>query len=235
MDAALRVLSGRDRWCVIQGDNSEVLRALPRGSVSHVITDPPYSPRTHVGALSMRDGGSDIPIDFEPFGAAEVESFVGITLRLVRRWCIAFCALEHLGTYAEAAGEAWIRAGIWDRPDGTPQISGDRPGQAAEGIAIWHRAGRKRWNAGGARGMWRSGVERGERVHPTQKPLRLMLELVELFTDPGDVILDPYAGSGTTAVAALRLGRRCICVEKDPAYAEAAAKRIAEDARLLAG
>jgi site-specific DNA-methyltransferase (adenine-specific) len=61
--------------------------------------------------------------------------------------------------------------------------------------------------------------------HPTTKPIALMLELVSLFTDPGEVILDPFAGSGTTLVAALRLGRRAIGVEKDHRYAEIARER----------
>ena len=62
--------------------------------------------------------------------------------------------------------------------------------------------------------------------HPTTKPIALMIELVSLFTDPGDLILDPFAGSGTTGIAALRLGRRVILIEKDPVYARLCVDRM---------
>ena len=63
----------------------------------------------------------------------------------------------------------------------------------------------------------------------TQKPIDLMLSLVEDFTDPDDLILDPFCGSGTTGVAALRLGRRFVGIEKDPTYAQLARDRIAAE------
>jgi DNA modification methylase len=63
--------------------------------------------------------------------------------------------------------------------------------------------------------------------HQTQKPLALMEILVRLFSDPGELILDPFAGSGTTGVAAVRLGRRFIGWEMSPEYAEIARRRLA--------
>ena len=69
----------------------------------------------------------------------------------------------------------------------------------------------------------------GERVHTTQKPLDLLLRLVEDFTDPGEVVLDPFAGSGTTGVACLRSGRRFIGIERDPKYAQVARDRLAAE------
>ena len=64
------------------------------------------------------------------------------------------------------------------------------------------------------------------RVHTTQKPDSLMEALVRDFTDPGDLICDPFAGSGTTGVAAIRLGRRFIGWEKSPQYHAIAVKRL---------
>lgn len=69
--------------------------------------------------------------------------------------------------------------------------------------------------------------------HPTQKPERVIEELVRLAAEPGATVLDPFAGSGTTGVVALRAGRRFIGVEIDPEYVEIARRRIESDAPLL--
>ncbi|TAG32503.1 MAG: site-specific DNA-methyltransferase [Verrucomicrobia bacterium] len=63
--------------------------------------------------------------------------------------------------------------------------------------------------------------------HPTQKPLDLITKLVACASDPGDLVLDPFVGSGTTAVVAKTLGRSWVGIELNPHYAEAATKRVA--------
>ncbi len=65
-----------------------------------------------------------------------------------------------------------------------------------------------------------------ERFHPTQKPVSLLSSIIDDYTDPNDTILDCYMGSGTTGVAAVKLGRKFIGVEKDPKYFAIATKRI---------
>jgi DNA modification methylase len=64
-------------------------------------------------------------------------------------------------------------------------------------------------------------------LHPTQKPVALMEYLVRTYTDEGDVVLDNTMGSGTTGVACMNSGRRFIGIERDPAYFDAAQRRIA--------
>lgn len=66
-----------------------------------------------------------------------------------------------------------------------------------------------------------------ESDHPTEKPVSLMMHYIENSTDPGDLVLDPFMGSGSTGVAALRLGRRFVGVELDPKHYATAARRIA--------
>jgi modification methylase len=69
--------------------------------------------------------------------------------------------------------------------------------------------------------------DKGAKLHPTQKPEALLHRVILSCTNPGEVILDPFHGTGTTGAVARRLGRRFIGLERDPAYAEAAAARIA--------
>lgn len=233
------------RWRVLCADSvADVLPFLVDGrhEVDHAIGDPPYDPKTHNGARNAaesksttrttgRDGERPnmLPIDFAPLENGDVFRIVTSWMSIARRWCVGFCALEMLGEYRDAAGEQWIRAGVFHRTDSTPQFSGDRPGQGCEGVPIWHRKGRKRWNGGGLPASWSFPIERLDREHPTQKPIGLMMKLVEQFTDPDDLVLDPFCGSGTTGVACLRLGRRFVGVERDPKYARLARERLAAE------
>src|SRR6185295_11378797 len=112
------------------------------------------------------------------------------------------------------------------------------PGVGFEAVVCCHPKGRKKWNGGGTLGVWThiTCIERGgkaiandTRVHPTQKPLPLMMELVEKFTNPGDLVLDPFCGSGTTGVACIRLGRRFIGCEKMPEHATTAREKCGSE------
>lgn len=71
--------------------------------------------------------------------------------------------------------------------------------------------------------------------HPTAKPVAVMLPFIEISCPPGGVVLDPFIGSGTTAVAAKQLGRGCIGIEVAPEYVAIAARRVREDAPLFDG
>ncbi len=99
---------------------------------------------------------------------------------------------------------------------------------AGDAVAIMHRPGRKRWNGGGAAAYWEHGSVRQDRVHPTQKPIALMADLVTLFSQPDDLVMDPFNGSGSTGVAALRLGRRYIGVELNDGHVETSRRRLAD-------
>lgn len=64
--------------------------------------------------------------------------------------------------------------------------------------------------------------------HPCEKPLSLMRELIQCVTDPGDTVLDPFGGSGSTAHACIATGRKCILIEKEPTYCDIIRRRVAE-------
>jgi site-specific DNA-methyltransferase (adenine-specific) len=121
-----------------------------------------------------------------------------------------------------------LRVGVWVKPNPMPQLSGDRPGQGWEAIAFLHRTDvAPAWSGGGRSGVWIHQTAQGE-GHPTAKPLAMVSDWVRLFSRPGDVILDPFMGSGTTLRAAMNEGRRATGIEIDPTYCEVAKQRLAQ-------
>jgi site-specific DNA-methyltransferase (adenine-specific) len=221
------------------------LASLADKSVDHVICDPPYEAEAHTLQRRVKRGkgaAGDFrvttvePLSFASITEAERDSVAAQFSRLARRWVIVFCQAEAIGAWRKsmaAAGLSWKRAGIWLKPNALPQLTGDRPGTGYESIAIAHAPGKSSWNGNGKHGVWKFGTNNGagcdehENRHPTQKPEALMESLVRDFTERGEIVLDPYAGSGTTGVACVRNGRRFIGWEKDPAFNAAASKRLA--------
>jgi len=236
------VLSGAARWTIVEGDCRDVLPTLPDRSVAHVITDPPYS--AHVHAKLGTEGRSDgmrvrDELTFACITAEAARAYGAQFDRCAERWVIAFGDEWTLGYWMQC-GVPWVRAGIWVKPDAMPQMSGDRPSNGFDTVSIMHatrpkRGGRMRWNGGGKAAVWSHCVVnprgRSEKHHPTPKPASLMMDLVSDFTDPDDIILDPFAGSGTTGVAALRLGRRFVGIEREPRYAAIARERLDAEER----
>lgn len=229
--------------CLIQGDCLDVLPTLAQ--VDHVITDPPYS--NHVHGKQRRGGAHRGAV----VSSGRELGFVALTAELRRavamemgqkasRWSLAFSDVESASDWRcdmEAAGLEYVRTGAWVKLGATPQFTGDRPAPGFEVITIGHPAGKKRWNGGGSHAVWTHPILNGSTVprdHTTQKPESLMRELVTLFTDPGETILDPFAGSGTTLVAAKRLGRKAIGIELNPAYCDVIVSRLRQGS-LLSG
>src|SRR5262252_963213 len=212
------------------------LASLADASVDHVITDPPYDEQTHSRGGNVRryDGGPQIAaLTFAALEPGLIPAIAGHLCRVTRRWIVVFVAVRRIESWAAAledAGAKVPRVMAWVKPDASPQFSGDRPGHGFESVILAHRVGRTRWNGGGKKGVYvvpRMDFMSGHH-HPTQKPLALMSALVADFTDRGELICDPFAGSGTTGVAAIRGGRRFIGWERDAQYAETARRRLAD-------
>lgn len=228
-------------WRVECGNCLELLKGLPAGSVDAVITDPPFENEAHTQQRRVKRG-EVCELEPLPFAAITPEIRVAASremVRVCRGWVLVFCQAEAVGMWRatlEEAGAKYRRAMVWVKPDGMPQYSGDRPGMGYESIvSVWCGSGGSTWNGGGRHGVFvhskRCGT--GENDHPTQKPTVLMLDLVKLFTNPGDTILDPFCGSGTTGVACIQTGRNFIGFEIDPGYCDIARRRIADAAPLF--
>ena len=209
------------------GDCLEVLPTI--GGVDHVISDPPYSEKTHIGART--GGGQEILIDFSSVTDADFLRIAKSCVEAANRWVIMTCDWRHAAHAEREMPDEFIRAGVWVKPNGMPQYTGDRPATGWEAVAILHRSGRKRWNGGGSHAVWIVPKVHGN--HPTEKPLELVGRWLEQFTDKGESILDPFMGSGTTGVAALKLGRNFIGIEIEPKYFDIARRRIEAAASVI--
>lgn len=219
------------------GDCLEILPTLPK--VDAVITDPPYEAEAHTkgrrllgkqenGERSVEYGALDFDAMTEETRARSTE----LARFLCSGWMLTFCQAEAVSKWRDAhesANAKYKRAMVWIKPDGAPQFTGDRPGMGYESIvASWCGDGRSRWNGGGRHGVF-THAQRDDNTpkqHMTQKPLALMRELVGLFSDVGDVVLDHFMGAGTTGVACLLQGRGFIGIEREPKYFDIACRRI---------
>lgn len=237
---------------MVEGNCLEVLPQLPDGAVVHTLTDPPYGEhvyartRTNKGSGFLADGVTPITGDHgasrfamaaKAIGSIDeiLEVTVAHVVRLTSRWMLVFSCIETAHRWRDGMGDGYVRTGAWGKTNPMPQVSGDRPGTGFEPCTIGHGPTRLRWNGGGRSALWLHANEdpRTRPDHPCPKPIALMVDLVTDFTDPGELVLDPFTGSGTTGVACLRLGRRFLGVEKSPKYAALARERLEAESKGL--
>lgn len=208
------------------GDCREILPGLD--GIDVVFTDPPYgvdeTHASHLSSIRLRNGEADRqPLRFEGIDADELVRLATSWVEKASRWVVFTCEWKHAHRLEEAG--LLVRLGIWRKPDGAPQFTGDRPGMGWEAVAVCHRKGRKTWNGGGKHAVWTVPRGLGD-GHPTQKPIALLSQWVADFSAPGELICDPFTGSGTTGVAAVKSGRRFVGIERDPKWFDLARRRI---------
>lgn len=191
-----------------EADCFNVLPQVPDQSVPVVITDPPYP------------NGKDLFTETQPDGLA------GIYLACKK-------ASRHVIFFWRAIGDVprpppgWFETArhLWEKPDSTSRIP-------YEAIVVWSKERKyERCRVWTVPILSLRSLGDWQHHHPTRKPVRLLRYIVELYTQPGETVLDPFAGTGTTAVACLQLGRHCISIEQNPEYAKIARERIQKYAK----
>jgi site-specific DNA-methyltransferase (adenine-specific) len=220
--------------CTLYNGNClEVMAGLE--PVSHVISDPPYEKEAHkTGRRTQKSvkTGINVDLDFAAITETLRDDVSKAAAVLSQGWIIFFCQAEAAGDWRdslEAAKAKYKRTMIWVKPDSTPQLNGQMPAPGYESMPLaWCGVGHSRWNAGGKRGVYTHLTNQRDRDgrHPTEKPIPLMRELLQDFTNPGQTILDPFMGSGTTGVACAKMGRKFIGIELDRKYFDIACERI---------
>ncbi len=253
---------------ILQGDCIEILATLPERSIDLIFADPPYNLqlrqelwRPNMTRVDAVDDAWDQFDDLEAYG-----EFTRRWLSACRRVLKDSGALWVIGTYHHIyrTGALMQELGFWFLNDITwiktnpmPNFRGVRFTNAHETL-IWaskskgakytfnHHAMKALNDDLQMRSDWIlpicTGAERvkidGKKAHSTQKPEALLYRLILASSNPGDVVLDPFFGSGTTGAVAKKLGRRWIGIEQDPDYVQVAQQRIdvispPEDAGML--
>lgn len=230
-----------------QGESLAFLRTLPTASVDAVITDPPYSSGGTHSAARMNQSpiakyvSSDVKRHYHDFSGDNrdqrswtlwVTLWLSECLRIAKPGApiVLFTDWRQLPSTSDAlqtAGAVWRGIFPWIKPAGRPSGPG-RFRNSAE-YAVWGSNGSMppREDVGYLAGHHIESIRQADKHHPTGKPTNLMRAIVQCCP-PGGVVLDPFAGSGTTGVAAVLEGRRFIGVELEQVNAEIARRRMSE-------
>jgi site-specific DNA-methyltransferase (adenine-specific) len=221
--------------CVLyNADCRDVFESFPECfRVGAVITDPPYEAEAHRKERKITGKNRGVISEAFTFGAIDPirDEVAHQMVAVCNGWCLAFCMAEGIAAWRdafEAAGAKYKRAMVWIKPDAMPQFNGQGPAAGFECItAVWCGEGYSKWNGGGRVGTFEFNKNSGgKHEHETQKPVPLMAELITLFSNEGETVLDPFMGSGTTGVACAKHGRKFIGVEREPHYFDIACRRI---------
>jgi site-specific DNA-methyltransferase (adenine-specific) len=230
---------------LLHGDCLALLRELPDASVDALITDGPYSSGGMVRgdrtakttdkytrsdssnkALPEFTGDNRDQRGFAYWSAMWLSECLRVTKPGAPAMLFTDWRQLPVTTDAfQAGGFVWRGLVPWYKPNSRPQRG--RFGSACEYI-VWGSNGPMPIEGDCFPGFFEFGPPR-DREHTTQKPLELMLELVKICP-PGGIVLDPFAGSGTTGVAAALSGRRFIGFELSPRLAEVARTNVCEAA-----
>lgn len=241
---------------ILEGDCLEVLPQLPSGAVDMVFADPPYNLQLRNALyrpnFTRVDAVDDHWDQFESFAA--YDAFTRAWLSECRRilkdtgtlWVIGtYHNIYRVGAILQELGFWILNDLVWIKTNPTPNFHGTRFTNAHETLIWAQKVKGKKYTFNyhtmkalnedlQMRSDWYLptciGSERirinGEKAHATQKPEALLYRIILASTQPGDLILDPFFGTGTTGAVAKKLHRHFIGIERDPNYVHIARARI---------
>jgi len=204
------------------GDCRPIIAHIDPARVALVLTDPPYGISERTDRAARQRAALAGCNDFPPIYGDDAPYDPTPLLRFPRLF------LFGANHYAERlpASASWL---VWDKRDGLQSKRGDTFNDNGDAELAWTNVG------GPVRvyshlwmGMLKASERNEKRIHPTQKPVALMERIIAQHTNPGDLILDPYAGSGSTLRAAKNLGRRAIGCEISADYCAVIVRRLAQ-------
>lgn len=206
---------------IYHANSSEILEKMKDGSISLIVTDPPYNAiNRKTGGLRMIDKGSadTLPVD--------VKRTASEMIRVVSGSVYIWCSDEQYTDWSNALRDGGLttRKCAWWKTNPSP-MNGQYLWLSSLELCVFDRKPKAAFNLRCAHPVWKGPVDKAS-AHPTPKPVWLIEQLVKASSQPGDIVLDPYMGGGSTLVSCILNGRRGIGVEIDERYCEIAAKRL---------
>jgi hypothetical protein len=212
------------------GDWREVLEDVD--SCDSLICDPPYSQRVEDGFRSGNDATTAHGMGYRPIDNDDSSLLVSEFAKRAKNWLVIFgCHLtwrQH-EDHARSVGLYTFAPVVWCKIGAAPRMSGDGPASHCEYAMIARHKRADLMGSGSRPGWYQANTVRHGHGHvgvSGAKPIDLMRALVRDYSRPGDLIVDPFCGSGTTALACAMEGRRCITSELDPKTFEIARRRL---------
>jgi len=224
---------------MILGDSSDKIKKIPDGSIDFICTDPPYNLGKYSTGNIKLDWRADFNNDLAEWDQEDLDPslwkdeflrilspkgniFIFTSYNLIGKWHEVFDPLFDTFQYM-----------VWHKTNPAPKFRRAGFLNSCELIVcLWNKG--HTWNFTKQNEMHNfiqspicMGNERlKDPKHPTQKPLKVMRKIIEIASNEGDMILDPFAGVASTGVAALELNRRFIGIEIDKQYFDASCKRL---------
>lgn len=226
-----------------QGDCRELMKSLPACSVNLIFADPPYNLSgedyltTKNGKVAkLHKGDWDVIEDIHKFNESWIQECVRVLSDTGTLW-ISGTLHNHpsIGVILKKLGLWIINDVIWYKPNATPLLSRNRFAPSTE--LIWVASKTKNYyfnyelakelNGGKQmKNLWIINAEKHKTEHPTEKPESLLERIILIGSKEGDIIFDPFMGSGTTGVVAKKLRRNFIGFEISEKYFSIAKERI---------
>lgn len=232
---------------IYNADCTESMKLIPDGSVDLIVTDPPYEFKDTTGAgvfgthrgKSAEKKGRTYHAELTPISSGISDE----TLEQMCRVCkipniYLFCSKDQVPQFLNFGISHSLNFDIlaWHKPDPVPMCS-NKYLSDTEYIIFLRGKGAKVYGSYDTKHKYfLHGKNTADKVaygHPTPKPVSIVRTLIENSSQEGDLVLDPYIGSGATAIAAMRSKRRFIGFEIDKGYYNTASKRIDAERRQL--
>lgn len=202
---------------ILSGDSAKLLNDLPEDSVDLVVTDPPY-------LVNYRDrSGRSLANDNNPEGVLPVFKLMARMMK-PNSYAICFCGWSALPGFTRAWQDAGLRIVgqiVWNKPYASRTNYARYRHETAYILAKGNPAKPRRPISD-----VQEWVYSGNRAHPTEKAVEILTPLIRCFSKPGDLVLDPFAGSGSTCVAAVLNDRSTLGIELDTKHCARANKRL---------
>ena len=223
---------------IIESDWQDFMRDMAGKNVDLILTDPPYTISRETGFAKVKNGVDRfaVSMDFGDWDHVKIDlnAFAKSCYNALRKSGTAIIwydlwKITELEQAMKAAGFKMLRLIIWQKTNPVPlNQSATYLSNSREIAVVGVKGGKPTFNGKYDNGIYEAPIPRhkGRKIHPTQKPEDLFADLVLKHSNEGDLVIDPFLGSGTTALAATKQGRKFLGCDIDANYVRQARLRL---------